>query len=91
MVIVYFCIGMYLRFQTQKFRTQVLFALTENVTNIHCVPYDYLGDQYKEKVARKQYDEATTPEEVLAILKAFNEVPHSIEPTTALTTDGFWT
>lgn len=90
-MIAYFCIGMYFGFQAERFRSQVLFALSENVINIQCIPYDYLSKQYKEKVNREQYNEAITAEEVVEILKLFNEVPHELEPTKWITTDGFKT
>ncbi len=68
-VIAQFCIGMYFGFKAERYRTLVLFTLSENVINIQSIPYDYLDKQYQEKVTREQYDEAKSAEEVIEILK----------------------
>ncbi len=89
--IIWLCTSLYVGFKLEDFRTHVLFHLSENVTDIQCIPYEYLDEKYKHMVSKDQYTEATSLNEIVEILKLFNKVPYVIEPTTQITTDGFKT
>lgn len=89
--IIWLCTSLYFGFKVEDFRTQVLYHLSENVTDIQCIPYEYLDEKYKHMVSKEQYTEATSLNEIVAILQLFNGVPHVVEATTQITTDGFKT
>jgi len=84
-------IGFYFGNKVCDFRTQVLFALQDNVLNLHCIPYEYLDDKYKQKISMEQYDAADSPKEILEIYNIFNSILYELKPTTEITTDGWKT
>ena len=87
----YFVSALFFENKVSEFRTEVLFDLSENTLNIQCIPYEYLDERYRSVVTKAKYNEADTSEEVVNILKLFNDVPHMTEPITGITTDGYRT